>query len=308
MLTKKAQIAIKAEASEGTAETLAGADAILVMNPKFTPSRKIYDRNNIVSSLSPFIAIPGEYSATIEFDVELKGSSARGTAPHLGKCLISSGFLETVVAVTSVTYTPFATPPSSCSVGLYMDGKKYLIWGARGDVSLKLQAGQPGMLHFTFTGAGYSITDVALLTTGVSYETTVPIIFAGAAIMTIDSVSANLSSIEIKMNNKVELRETPNKPSGFISALITGRRPTMSIDPEEVLVGTYDYFGKLASGAVGALSIVLTGAAGNICTVTAPKVQYIDIKPGERTGMATLGIDCLLTRNAGDDELSIAFT
>jgi len=308
MLTKRAQIAIKVEAVEGTAETLAGADAILVANPKFTPQPKVYDRENVSSSLSPFSAIAGEYWGQIEFDVELKGSGTAGTAPEFGKALLGCGFSETVVPVTSVTYLPASASIGSYSVALFMDGKKYLIWGARGDVSLKLKAGSFGILHFVFTGAGYTVTDVALLSSGVSYQTTKPSIFAGAAIMTIDSISANLANLEIKTNNKPQLRETPNKGSGFISAVLTARRPTMSFDPEEVLVATYDYFTKLQSSSLGALSIALTGTAGNIATITAPKVQYTDIKPGERNGLANLGIDCLLSRNAGDDELSIAFT
>lgn len=308
MLTKRAQIALKVEAVEGTAEALAGADAILVMNPKFTPNRKVYDRENVASSLSPFAAIPGEYSATIEFDVELKGSGTAGTAPEFGKALKGCGFGETVVAVTSVTYAPASSSIGSYTVGLYLDGKSYIIWGARGDVSLKLKTGSFGILHFIFTGAGYTVADTALLSSGVSYQTTKPIFFAGAGIMTVDSHAAKLADLEIKINNNVQLRPSPNTVTGFVSAVITGRRPTMSMDPEEILVATYDFYAKLASGSLGALSIALTGSAGNITTITAPKVQYIDIKPGDRSNNATLGIDCLLSRNAGDDELSIAFT
>lgn len=308
MLTKRAQIALLVEGTEGTAETLAGANAILVMNPKFTPNRKVYDRENVAASLSPFAAIPGEYSATIEFDVELKGSGTAGTAPEFGKALLGCGFAETLVLNTSATYKPASASIGSYTVGLYMDGKSYTIWGARGDVSLKLKNGSFGVLHFVFTGAGYAIADVALLTSGVSYQTTKPIAFIGSAIMTVDSVSAKVSNLEIKMNNKIQLREAPNKITGFISAIIAGRRPTMSFDPEEVLVATYDYFTKLGTGSLGTLSVALTGSAGNITTITAPCVQYIDIKPGERGGLATLGIDCLLSRNAGDDELVIAFT
>jgi hypothetical protein len=99
-----------------------------------------------------------------------------------------------------------------------------------------------------------------------------------------------------------------NTSSGYKSAVITGRRPSLSIDPEMVLVATYDFFGKWRSGNEGALSLALTGAAGNICTITAPKVQYTAPKLAEKSGIRSLGIDCQLNRNAGDDELSLAFT
>ena len=110
------------------------------------------------------------------------------------------------------------------------------------------------------------------------------------------------------MNNEIALRDDVNTSSGYKSAVITGRRPSLSIDPEMVLVATYDFFGKWRSGNEGALSLALTGAAGNICTITAPKVQYTAPKLAEKSGIRSLGIDCQLNRNAGDDELSLAFT
>lgn len=308
LLTKRAQVAIKVEAQEGVAETLAGTDAILVINPRFTPNRRVYDRDNVSASLSPFAAAPGEYSGTIEFDVELKGSGTAGTAPEFGRPLRGCGFGETVVALTSVTYAPASASVGSYTVALFMDGKRYQIWGARASAKLTLKTGSFGVWSFTFTGAGFSVADAALLTTGVSYQTTRPVIFAGAAIMTIDSYSANLASLTISVDSTIQLRESPNTITGYRSAAITARRITMSFDPEEVLVATYDFYGKLASGNLGSLSIALTGTAGNIITITAPRVQYIDIKPGDRNNLASLGIDCLLSRNAGDDELSIACT
>ena len=79
MITKRAQIAVETEAEEGTAETLEGADALLVSNPKFKSSDDVTARNNVSASLSPFSSVVGKRSAIIEFDVELKGSGAAGT-------------------------------------------------------------------------------------------------------------------------------------------------------------------------------------------------------------------------------------
>ena len=110
------------------------------------------------------------------------------------------------------------------------------------------------------------------------------------------------------MNNEVALRPDVNQGSGHKSAVIAGRKPTLSIDPEMVTVATYDFFGKWRSGSEGALTLALTGSAGNICTITAPKVQYTGAKLAEKSGIRSLGIDCQLNRNAGDDELVIAFT
>lgn len=307
MLQARTQLAAKIESVEGTAEDLTGADALLVMNPSFKPNILVSERDNLSASLSRFAGVPGLRSAVMEFDVELKGSGTAGTAPALGKLLKACGFGETIVALTSATYVPASASISSMTLALYMDGVIKKMWGARSNVSLKLEHGKHALLHFTFTGADFSVTDGALLSSGVSYETTVPQPFQNAS-FTIDSYAALIGNLEFNMNNEVALRPDVNSSSGYKSAVIAKRKPSMTMDPEMVTVATYDFYGKLRSGNLGALSAALTGATGNICTITAPKVQYVGINPGEKSGIRSLGIDCWLTRNAGDDELSIAFT
>jgi len=307
MLQARTQLAAKIEATEGTAETLSGTDALLVASQSFKPSIQVSERENVSASLSRFAGVPGLRSAQMEFDVELKGSGAAGTAPALGKLLKACGFGETIVAGTSVTYLPASSSISSMTLALYMDGVIKKMWGARGNVSLKLEHGKHGILHFTFTGADFSVADGALLSSGISYETTVPQPFQNAA-FSIDAYAALIGSLEFNMNNEIALRPDVNSSSGHKSAVIAKRKPSLTMDPEMVAVATYDFYGKLRSGNLGALSAALAGAAGNICTITAPKVQFTGITPGEKSGIRSLGIDCWLNRNSGDDELSIAFT
>jgi hypothetical protein len=314
MFKTKTQLAGKMEDAEGTAETLTGADAILISNPSFKPNTPPVERDNTSQTMSQFAAAMGSRSATIGFDVELKGSGTPGTPPEWGKFLQACGFAETIfVSPASVVYLPTSTycvsPVSlpSLTLALYMDGVRKMIWGARGDVSLKLQSGKFGVLSFTFTGADFSVEDVALLSSGVSYQATMPPVFANAG-FSIDSHAAVLSSIDIKMANTVTLRESANSPSGYLSAKVTGRKPALSFDPEMVSVATYDFYGKLRSNNEGALSCVLGATPGNIVTITAPKVQYAGLNPADRGGINTLGIDCRLNGNTGDDELCITLT
>jgi len=307
MIVKRAQIAAKLEGTEGTAETLAGADAFLGHNITWTPGIEMHKRENVTSSLSKFSQVAGARQASLEFDVELKGSGTAGTAPALGKLLKACGFGETTVAVTSVTYLPASTAISSMTLALYNDGVKYQLCGARGNVSLKLEKGKPGMLHFSFTGADFSVTDVALLSSGVSYETTKPQPFLSAT-FTVDSYAALVGSLEFSMGNALTLRPDINASSGHKSVVITDREPVLTLDPEMVTVATYDFFGKWRSANEAALTALVSGSAGNICTITAPKVQYTDVKLSDNSGIRSLGINACLNRSSGDDELSLAFT
>lgn len=305
MIEARTQIAAAIEDTEGTAETLEGADAFLAANFKFTQKTDIHKRDNLTSSLSKFAAIPGARSATMEFDVELKGSGTAGTAPAFGKLLKACGFGESVTTSTSVKYSPASTGISSITIAGYEDGMIHKMWGARGAVSLKCEDGAPCWLHFVFTGADFSVTDGDMLSSGVSYESTKPLAFLSAT-LTVDSYAALLGTLDVDMGNKVVLRPDVNSSSGYKSAVITNREPSMTIDPEKVLVATYDFYGKLRSGNEGALTFALYGVAGNIATITAPKVQYTEISEDSNDGLRKLGITCQLNRSSGDDEISIA--
>lgn len=307
MITDRTQLAVKEESVEGTAETPAGADALLVSGFKFSAPPDVTERNNTSASMSPFSAVVAPRGATMEFDVELKGSGTAGTAPALGLLLQACGYGETVVASTSVTYAPASSSIISLTLSAYQDGRLKKMWGARGEPTLKAEAGKPLMLHFAFQGAAYSVADAALLSSGVSYESTEPQPFVSAQ-LTIDSYAALISMLEIRAGNRLVLRPDANQASGYKSCVITRRRPAITFDPEAVLVATYDWYAKMAAGNEGALSMVIGATAGNICTITAPKVQYTGVSESERDGWETLGVDAKLNRSSGDDELVLAFT
>jgi hypothetical protein len=301
------QLAAKVEGTEGTKETLALADAIQCKNVKFSPSIDMYSRDLLRGSLSRHPSVSGKRSAKMTFDVELKGSGSVATAPDYGALLKGCGYSETVTPVTSVVYKPATDSlTNSMSLSCYVDGVIYKMWGARGNVKLSMESGKPGILSFEFLGADFEVVTGVLLVP--SYSTIVPAAFLSAALL-IDSYAAICSKVDLDTGNQLALRESMNSISGNLSCLITGRNPKGSIDPELPIIATYDFFGKWkAPGTLGALTLVATGAAGNICTVSCPKVRYAAIDPAERNGIRTLAIDFEPTLSAGDDEISIALT
>lgn len=93
MLTRKRQLAAKIEAVEGTAETLAAADAkLLVYNPKVNFDVALFDRNPARATFSNIGKLPGKRPAGLSFRIELRGSGAAATVPEWGKLLQACGF------------------------------------------------------------------------------------------------------------------------------------------------------------------------------------------------------------------------
>jgi hypothetical protein len=307
LLTQRAVVACEEEAAEGTAETLIAADGMLVFNPSFTPGVAMHERDPVRASLSPVENLPGLRQATMAFEVELVGASAgAGNAPHYSDALKACGFGETIVGGTSVTYDPASASIISATLGMWLDGKKYLLWGARGNVTLRLEAGLPGILAFEFTGADWSEADEALLA-GVSYESALPPVFLDAS-LTMDAYAAIVNSVEINFNNAVALRQDANKQSGHISAVITNRGPTATFGIESVLVATYDFLGKWRAGTLVDFDCSIGSVAGNTIAISMPKIQFQNVTPEDREGISAMSIESKLVLTSGDDELSIAIT
>ena len=301
------QLAAKIEAVEGTKEVLALADAILHKNLVFSPVIEQYARELLRGTLSRDMNLSGKRSARVAFDVELVGSGTAGVAPAWGPLMKACGFSETIVAVTSVTYKPATNSLSnSMTLGGYMDGMCKRLWGARGNVSLSIEAGRPGILHFDFEGADFEVIDLALLVP--VYSTVVPPVFLGATLL-LDAYAAIASKVDIDVANTLAKRESLTASSGHLSTLITGRNPKGSLDPELPTVAIYDFYGKWKTpGTLGALSLSAGSVAGNIINISCPKVRYAAIADQDRGGIRTLGIDFQACLNTGDDEISIALT
>jgi hypothetical protein len=301
------QLVAKIETTEGTKESLAAADAMLHKNLAFSPVIEQYARDLLRGTLSRDPSISGKRSAKLAFDIELVGSGAAGTAPYWGPLMKACGFSETIVASTSVTYKP-ATNNLSNSMTLagYMDGLIKRLWGARGNVKLSIEAGKPGLLHFEFEGVDFEVVDGALLSP--TYSTIIPPAFLSASLL-LDAYAAIASKVEIDVANVLAKRESINASSGFLSTLITGRNPKGSLDPELPTVAAFDFYGKWKTpGTLGSLSLSANGGAGNIVTITCPKVRYAAIADQDRNGLRTLGLDFQPCLNTGDDEISIALT
>jgi len=326
LLNQICQVACKVEAEEGTdvfgaGTAPAGADIFLAFNPKFTPNINMHKRAPAKSNLSPYASLPGDRSAKFSFDVEMVGAAAgspigaTNTGANLGiaSALIACGVQQTLVVATSASYVPqsdiAAAPPlsnQSVTLAFMLDGKMYKLWGCRGNAKISLEIGKPGIISFEFTGADFSEEDKSLVAAAIDLSDREPPVFQDAT-FTIGVYAAVCSKLEIDFGNKVSLRKDTNSASGYLSALITSREPTLKLDPENILVATYNFMSLWRAGTTAALSCVW-GSTPSVMTLTAPKVQYQSVGLAEREGISTFDVNALLTQNAGDDEWSLVVT
>lgn len=103
MLFRKKQLAGKVETIEGTAETLAAADAkVLVYNQKIEYDPQRFKQNPIRSSLSKLKKITGQLPGQLSFSFLLQGSGSISTQPEWVKYFRACGTQINVVYTITV--------------------------------------------------------------------------------------------------------------------------------------------------------------------------------------------------------------
>jgi len=320
-LTRRRVIAAKIEASEGSMETITVADAgVLVINPRVDVDIRMYERTVVSGTLTPFPDIPGTLGARITFSSELMGSPnglvySTSNRPALDVYLRACGFTLTEPSpTTTCTYKPVSTGLESITIWIYADGVIYKFYGCRGNVRFTGNVGEPIIAEFTFQGVYDSVVDGSLIAP--SYGSTVPpTLLSAATALTVgsDTINGVMRSFETDMGNTLAMRENMSQASGFMSCLITGRRPTGRFDPEmSTISGQYDWYSAWKLGTPAAFNVGPIGATQyNRVQITEPYIIYTKMTDADRTGLAVVDTTYMCARSSGaggNDEVQVIFT
>ena len=310
----RGHIALKLEAVAGAGEVLADADVIHpVFDPEWSPTYEVAEREVVQNSFSRIKRISGERMATISFSAEFRGSGTNDVPPDIGDALQACGFGETINAATSVVYKPISQAFKTVTIelrrgGIGTDVRTHRITGAHGTFTLEATKGEAVRFNFEFTGKYVEPTDAATqFVTPALGQDPLPFLNAGILIHAVGTLI--VAQISLDIGNNVIPRNDANDATGNSRALIVGRTPVGSFDPEQILNATLNFFSRITANTEGALQYVLDGGAGNKVTVDAPKVQFINLSDGDREGVGTHSIDLALNQSVaiGDDELVLTF-
>ena len=334
ILTGRQQIAIKSEATAGTAETLAAANVVLTTGAaEWSPEVAMTPRSAMTASLSPRGSVVGSQSAKISFKMFIRPNFTSGTAVTTtateGDFSVPLKGCGVTVAYSAgggspnefATYTPSSshvvdeTSGVYSTVALYEDGKVYKIHGAVGNCVLTFNVGQPVLAEFEFTGCFNAPIDGALLVP--TYSNVVEPAFLSAALSVFGSggayTAAKISSLKFDLGNTIAMRPYPNTATGFFTAQITGRNPKGSFDPEEALAATFNPFAAWIAGTTGGITTGVfpsTGTNYSTMNFTVAKASYTKVGLADRDGVASAPVEfeAQATLAAGEDEWSLVCT
>lgn len=330
ILTARQQIAIKQEATAGTLESLVAADVVQhTGTAEFEADWTMTPREAMSSVLSPRGSVRGSRMGRIRFKMYLGGSYnhttgasaavAAGTEAPWHVPMLGCGAASTIsggAGSEQNSYKPSSTTIKDettgayCTIRLYEDGKAYTLIGAVGNCVLTLQTGMPVLAEFEFTGRSQvNPADASLLVP--VYSDVIEPPFLNASLTVLSYATPYISRLTLDLGNEIAMRPDPNGTSGFFTAQIVRRNPRGTLDPEETLAATKNWWAEWSLGTVGSITTgVFDGTNNNSLSLTIPNASYTKVGLADREGVANapLEFECRANSDAGDDEWELVQT
>lgn len=302
-LTRNALLLVKIETTTGTdAAPTPGANAILARNINPVPVNAEFADRNLIQ---PYFGHTGQVQvqgySTIEFEVELAGSGAAGTAPKWGPLLMASGFSETITASTKVDYAPLTNNQKTATIHYYLDGIKHVMLGAKGNVAFTLNSAGIPFATYSFTGYVATITDTAN-PSGSDYTGFKPPLAVNKVntpTYTLHGLAVKAKELTIDMANVINYRN-------YIAAedvAFTDRKPAGNTLIEYDAMSSKNWWNISNQGTLGTLAFAHGSTAGNIIELAAPKVQVTTQGLQDDNGIAMIPLGLNFQPDVGNDEL-----
>jgi hypothetical protein len=309
VLTRRRLILAKIESTYGTDPTPVGAsNAILVRNLEIQPLvAETVNRDLVRPYLGQADQLLAQTRVEVTFEVELAGSGTAGTAPAYGPVLRSCGLSETISAGASVTYAPESSGFESVTIYYHEDGIRHKVTGCRGTFELNGEVGQIPVISFTMTGIYNAPTDETLPTPTYANQAD-PLLFKQGNTINFSafSYSGCLQSYNFSIANSVIYRELVGCSKEI---LITDRAPAGTIVIEAPTITAKDFFTVATGSSTGSITFQHGGTAGNIVTMTTAQSDLGNLTYSDMDGVQMLNMPFIaVPTNAGNDELSLAFT
>jgi hypothetical protein len=310
-LTYNRLLLAKVETTYNTSAAPTGTDAFLVGNDlSLQPLQmELVERDLLYPFLGNRSRLPTQRLAGISFSFELAGSGTAGIAPKPGLFLRASGYGETIVPATSVTYAPIGSSYEGITIDCRYDGKKHLITGVRGTVEFEGQANQVGRGKFSGLGFYATPTDTANPSQTFSHQASPAIINSdNTTPVSVHNYGACMQSFSFKAGRSPKLHQRAGCSKQI--RIDTERNPEGEIVIESPTITQKDYFSAAANQTLAGISFTHGATAGNIVAFNFNNCSLGDPEYEDSDGVEMLKLSFMPIPSAtnGYDDHTIVFT
>lgn len=296
-------------------ETTAGTDAV----PTGSANAMLVDRDLEIKPIEgeyiernftrPFFGSNGKIlvkkAVRIRCKVEMTGGGAAGTPPKWAPLIKACGWSETISAGVDVQYSPVSSGFQSLSIYAGMDGYKHVGLMCMGDVSIELNANTIPMLNFDFLGLYAAPSDGAITSADFTgWITPVPVNTANTTGLSLNGyTSARMQGLTLQCGNQLVHRSLV----GYEGIAITDRKVTGNFTIEADLLAAKNWFTDIINTNTGAFAVQHGQVAGNIVSITGPKMQVTEhsYSDSDNIAMHSMGMEMMYSGASGNDEIKI---
>ncbi len=303
LLMRKRVLAAKVESTIGTAATLAAADGALnAYDVQINANIEVEDREG-QGAFNYLPGVPGGRAGTCTFKTDMVIGS--------GQPLWASVLLPGCGFVGSSAYTPRTEAPGSnvktLTIGVYQDGKRELLVGAVGTFRMVFPTGRMSYIEWEFQGLYDDETDTAIIDP--THPTAKPPRFASGT-CTYNSNNQKVEQVTFDAGNEIVMREDPTTASGYVSGIITNRKPKITANPESVLVADEDRYNDWITCTEAAFALTCNGPSSSSVAISAPKATITNKQGGDRNRLQVDDIEWACNANGDneDEEATITVT
>lgn len=304
----KRVLMFKTEVTYGVDAVPTGAaNAILAKNIKIQPYEgQDMDRDLDYPWFGQSGTIPLDAHVKITFETELQASGAAGTAPAWGPLAIACGMSQTIVAATSVTYSPVDAAQGSATIYLNVDGMLFAAPGARGTCKLSLNAQGIPVLMWEFQAIYQAPTAAAMGTPSyAAFPDVQGATRSNTPTFTVNGVALEMKAFTFDVGNELQNRFLIN----FHEVMITNRLESCEFTIQTMPLATFNPWALAEARAPVALALQHGTAAGRRVALNVPVLQIQ--RPadfGEDQGVGQQTLNAIPVRGSATPAFSIVCT
>lgn len=250
----------------------------------------------VVVSIFPGVTTTLEIQPILPGRAFLAGETVAGTAAgRTGTNTVAAGG-QTLARVPSLT------------MKAHIGGHAITGVGMRGNMTINFEAGKIPLAEWSFEGSRSSTASEQPLG-GITTVSASSIARWQSATANLDGFEIPLANASLTLGNTVSLLADAHGAQGVRGSTITAREPSLTLDPDRVSEGVYNYITRMQNGTPVSVFTMWGSTVGLRQALWIPRGQIYQQGDGDREGTLTAQLTVRPKRRtgSGDDEIYLFY-